>query len=183
MPSAARHARNQALDGLTSTRQDRPYSQLAAAPDKRPPAVRPPHRHQACHDGVDRPHQGHHPGRTATSSTNMTVIPALLLSPTPGRRRTATLNNGSSALVNSADGCVGDPLVFGVLLPPVGVERTTLVTLRKPRSAGMAVPGTRVSQGPLPQTGNALRTSSPHKMPGPMHLLYSVCHSNATRRK
>ncbi len=69
------------------------------------------------------------------------------------------------------------------LLPPVGVERTTLVTLRRPRSARMAAPGARVSQRPLPQSGNALRPSSPRKMPGPTHLLHSVCHSNATHRK
>jgi hypothetical protein len=48
---------------------------------------------------------------------------------------------------------------------------------------GMAVPGARVSRGPLPQSGTALRASIARKMPGPMHLLYSVCHSNATHQR
>jgi hypothetical protein len=47
----------------------------------------------------------------------------------------------------------------------------------------MAVAGARVSRGPLPRSGNALRPSSPVKCLVPGTFSMAVCHSNATRRR
>jgi hypothetical protein len=72
------------------------------------------------------------------------------------------------------------PLVIGVPLRLIGVERTTLVLWVGPRSAGMAVPGAR-DLFPEAETLYALHRAVKCLVPGT--FLYGVCHSNATRRK